>query len=306
MKIPRVAVLLSSYNGENYIREQIESILNQSNVQITLYVRDDGSEDSTVRIINEIASANSNIIVNTGSNVGFVKSFFQLLLAADGEFDYYAFADQDDFWLPDKLSAGSAALTIGDDFLPSMYFSRTEYVSACLDHLSYSPIYEAKKVGFGNALVQNIATGCTIIINQRARKLIIDKLPEKCLVHDWWIYLVVSAFGRVIFDNVSHIKYRQHENNVIGASSSIIKNSINRTRRFFGSLRYNRTSSQISEFNRIFRSAMTSSQIVCVDKILSVEYGIWSRFLLIFNDFYWRQNLIDNVLLRIVILTGRF
>lgn len=304
--ISRVAVLLSSYNGERYIEEQIKSIFNQESIAVTLYVRDDGSSDSTVIILKKLTAIYPNMVLDLAHNIGFIRSFFNLLSNAPEGFDFYAFADQDDVWLPSKLSAGAGALKLPGQGMAGMYCSRTEYVDASLAHLSYSPLYRKEKIGFGNALVQNIATGCTIVINPTARKLIVDKLPEKCLAHDWWIYLVVSAFGCVIFDGVPHIKYRQHGGNVIGASSSFVKNSINRTRRFFGSLRHNKTSLQVAEFNRIFKSTMTPAQIACVNKILSAEQGVWSRFLLVFNDFYWRQSFIDNVLLRIVMLTGRF
>lgn len=304
--IPSVAVLLSSYNGERYIEEQIKSIFNQESIAVTLYVRDDGSSDSTVAILKKLAAIYPSMVLDLAHNIGFIESFFNLLYKAPEGFDFYAFADQDDIWLPSKLSAGAGALKVLRQDMPGMYCSRTEYVDASLAHLSCSPLYRKEKIGFGNALVQNIATGCTIVINPPARKLVVDKLPEKCLAHDWWIYLVVSAFGCVIFDDVPHIKYRQHGGNVIGASSSFVKNSIKRTRRFFGSLRHNKTSSQIAEFNHKFRSEMTPVQIAYVNKILSVEQGVWSRFLLVFNYFYWRQNFIDNVLLRIVMLTGRF
>ena len=205
-----------------------------------------------------------------------------------------------------KLAAGVRSLASANGAVPAMYCSRTEYVNTSLKHLSYSPLYNERKIGFGNALVQNIATGCTIVLNAEARRLVVKKLPEKCLVHDWWVYLVVSAFGSVIYDDVSHIKYRQHGRNVIGASSSIMKNAINRTRRFFISRQESRTSLQIAEFGRIYSSELTSDQVASVRRILSARQGVGSRILLIFEKFYWRQSFVDNFLLRIVILTGRF
>ncbi len=306
MSIPKVAVLLSSYNGELYIEQQVESILAQSGVLVTLYIRDDGSSDSTVKIVSDLAVKYPGIFFFPEKNIGLIKSFFDLLSRVGERFDYYAFADQDDFWLPDKIIAGARSLASVNVAMPAMYCSRTEYVNAYLKHLSYSPLYNERKIGFGNALVQNIATGCTIVLNAEARRLVVKKLPEKCLVHDWWIYLVVSAFGSVIYDDVSHIKYRQHGGNVIGASSSIMKNAINRTRRFFISWKESRTSLQIAEFGRIYSSELTSDQVASVRLILSARQGIWSRILLAFENFYWRQSLVDNFLLRIVILTGRF
>lgn len=301
-----VTVLLSSYNGEKYIEDQILSILAQRLVRVRLVIRDDGSVDKTLMILKRLAAKHQAISVYFEDNIGYIKSFFYLLKNADIHSDFYAFSDQDDIWLPDKLCTAVSALRRSQMAVPVMYCSRTEYVNTSLKHLSYSPVYNPSKVGFGNALVQNIATGCTIVINGEARKLIANDLPEICIVHDWWIYLVVSAFGLVIYDKDPYIKYRQHAGNVIGASASSVKNIIKRTRRFFGSLRNNRTSSQIAEFNRIFGSQLTSDQKYFIKQILNSNRGISGRLSLIFKFFYWRQSLVDDILLRIVMLTGRF
>jgi glycosyltransferase involved in cell wall biosynthesis len=306
MTIPRVSVLLSSYNGARYIEDQVNSILSQRDVGITLYIRDDGSSDATVAIVSRLASLNSNIIFDVGDNIGFISSFFNLLARSDDDAHYYAFADQDDFWLPEKLITGVMRLEARGGGAPAMYCSRTEYVNESLEHLSYSTEYEQEDIGFGNSLVQNIATGCTIVINANAKKLVLTELPLICVVHDWWIYLVVSAFGVVVYDPVSHIKYRQHAGNVIGASSSFVKNTIKRTRRFFSSAHQNRTSLQIAEFKRIFHARLTPSQFRDVSHMLAADRGIWNRFSLVCRRFYWRQNIVDSILLRIMILMGRF
>ena len=305
MNYPRVTVLLSSYNGDKYIEDQVRSILTQRGVRVWLVIRDDGSTDKTPEILKRLAGEYDNISISLKENVGFIKSFFDLLKSADVNSGFYSFSDQDDIWLPDKLLVGVTALSIKSD-TPAMYCSRTEYVNASLKHLSFSPAYKQQKIGFGNALVQNVATGCTIVLNAEARKLIIANLPESCIVHDWWVYLVVSAFGWIIYDQAAHIKYRQHGGNAIGGTSSFITNSIKRTGRFFGSLRDNRTSSQIAEFNRIFKSKMTPDQVNIVEKILEANKSVRGRILLVCRGFYWRQSLIDDFLLRIVILAGRF
>lgn len=302
---PGVTVLLSSYNGAKYIEDQVRSILTQRGVRVWLVIRDDGSTDKTPEILTRLAGEHDNISIRLKENVGFIKSFFDLLKNADVNSEFYSFSDQDDIWLPDKLVVGVSALSIKSD-TPAMYCSRTEYVNASLRHLSFSPAHKPQKIGFGNALVQNVATGCTIILNGDARKLIVENLPESCLAHDWWVYLVVSAFGSVIYDQAAHIKYRQHGGNVVGASSSFITNAIKRTRRFFGSLRDNKTSSQITEFNRIFKSKMTPDQVSIVEKILRANRNMLGRISLVCRGFYWRQNLVDDFLLRVVILAGRF
>ena len=116
----KVAVLISTYNGEKYIKEQIDSILNQTYKNIEIVIRDDGSSDSTIEIIKEYQKKHSNIILKEGTNVGFIKSFFQLLGLADS--DYYAYCDQDDVWMENKIELAVNALNEADNTKPNMVF----------------------------------------------------------------------------------------------------------------------------------------------------------------------------------------
>ena len=125
MKEKKVAVIMSTYNGEKFIREQLDSILNQSYKNIELIVRDDGSKDKTVEIVKEYQAKHKNIKLFEGQNLGFVKSFFELLKLAEA--DYYAYADQDDIWIENKIELAVNSLNKLDDQKPNMAFGNSDY-----------------------------------------------------------------------------------------------------------------------------------------------------------------------------------
>ena len=106
----KVAVLMSTYNGEKYLREQIDSILAQEGVDVTLYIRDDGSSDSTIEIINEYLTKTNRIKFYIGENIGVGNSFMQLVYDCPEDYDYYAFSDQDDIWLTEKMQVAVDSL----------------------------------------------------------------------------------------------------------------------------------------------------------------------------------------------------
>ena len=125
MSDKKVAVLLSTYNGEKYVGAQLHSILTQNYKNLVVVVRDDGSKDKTVKIVKEYMENNDNIKLVEGKNLGFIKSFFELLKLEQA--DYYAFADQDDIWFPNKISLAVESLNKLDDSVPNMAFSNSDY-----------------------------------------------------------------------------------------------------------------------------------------------------------------------------------
>jgi hypothetical protein len=132
--------------------------------------------------------------------------------------DYYAFADQDDIWLDDKLDRAVGWLNTIDANIPALYCSRTRLIDENGRPIGYSPLY-SRKPSFGNALLQNIASGNTMIFNHRARSLLQQVQHEKLVIHDWSLYQIVSGCGGVIrYDPEPTVLYRQHRNNVIGNS----------------------------------------------------------------------------------------
>lgn len=215
-----VQVLLSTYNGETYLEEQIESILKQEEVEISLLIRDDGSTDKTISILEKLAREHENITFYQGENIGPARSFMDLLRNAK-EVSYYAFADQDDVWDSKKMIAAVQKLQ-GKEEMPSLYLSALEIVDEKLQRI------EAKKIT-GNftlegAIIKNFAYGCTQVLNQKLRNVINQYQPNYLIMHDSWVTRVCYAIGgNVIVDENSYMKYRQHSSNVVGYKDGGLK-----------------------------------------------------------------------------------
>lgn len=212
---PRICVLLSTYNGKKYLDEQLESILKQQNVDVDVLVRDDGSVDGTQQILRKWEKTGK-VSWYQGENCGPAHSFMDLIMQVDGQYDYYAFADQDDKWKPEKLE--KAVIKLKDNQKESLYHSKTTLVNCKLEEIQ-SPFKEPYEINsFGASLVTTTAVGCTMVWNRK----LMDKLklhyPNYLIMHDSWIYVVCRAFdGAIVYDKESYILYRQHENNVIGS-----------------------------------------------------------------------------------------
>ena len=220
----RVAVILGYFNGQFYIREQLQSIVHQSHSAVHIYLYDDNSE---VRfsldglLLDQGARSKISVGVRL-HNVGFTANFLNALANVPDDFEYFAFSDQDDFWHEDKLEKAIAAIEKFSSKKPVLYCARTEIVDATCEHtLGYSPLFD-KPPSFANAMVQNIGGGNTMVFNRAARDLILETTQDASVVsHDWWCYQVVTgAGGHVIFDSEPCLKYRQHDHNIVGANAS--------------------------------------------------------------------------------------
>lgn len=208
-----ILVLMSSYNGEKYIEEQIESLLAQEGVDLKILVRDDGSTDSTLLILQKYKTEGK-IDYYIGENIGWRKSFFDLMFNAP-ESDYYAFCDQDDYWLPEKLKVAIDKLNELPDGL-KLYESNTTYwkngelmgmtrKSAPLDNKYYRHLFI-------------LGPGCTYVFNRDTLEVIKKYPPNIEVEHDVWIQRTVNLLGNIYYDMDSHILYRQHGNNEMGAT----------------------------------------------------------------------------------------
>lgn len=235
---PRVAILLSTFNGERFLREQLDSLLAQSHGNWVLYWRDDGSSDNTVAMLRDFAAAarpeRCMPIADTAERLRPTASFLALLRAVhDGgePHDFVAFADQDDVWLPEKLARGVAALRCVPDGVPAMYCARQMLVDAALRPIGVSPRL-ARSPCFPASLAQNVTTGCTIMLNRSAAALVAGSEPARATLHDWWCYLVVTASGgQLLHDDEPVVLYRQHGANLVGAPRSTARRAVAAMRR---------------------------------------------------------------------------
>jgi glycosyltransferase involved in cell wall biosynthesis len=221
---PSVLILMGTFNGEKYIREQLDSIAAQSHKNWRLVISDDGSTDKTLEIARLWAAevGEKRVEFRNGPRRGFALNFLSMLCDENLIADFYAFCDQDDVWLPEKLSAGLAHLTRDSDLnRPSLYCGRTIYVTETLKNLGLSPLFD-KEPSFKNALVQSLAGGNTMIVNHPAASLLrVARDLSDVVSHDWWGYIVVSGCGgKIYYDSQPHILYRQHHANKIGKNNS--------------------------------------------------------------------------------------
>lgn len=221
-----VTVLLAVYNGEKYLKAQIDSLLNQTVKDIKIIIRDDGSTDNSPFIINEYCKKYSQIVSKlSGKATGSAKcNFAELLYNCDD--DYIMFCDQDDVWLSQKIEKTIAAMKSAEGEnreTPVLVHSDLKVVDQDLNVISNS-FFEFQRLNqdsitLPKLLVQNYVTGCTVMIN-RALKQKCGKIPNECVMHDWWLALTAQLFGKIVCISEPLMLYRQHSGNQVGAKAS--------------------------------------------------------------------------------------
>ncbi|WP_018753867.1 glycosyltransferase family 2 protein [Paenibacillus sanguinis] len=314
MAKPKCLILLSTYNGEKFLEEQLHSLQKQEGVELALLIRDDGSNDHTLSIIHQfIKDSTINIKLLQANNVGAKASFFELLSIASEEYfeyDYFAFCDQDDIWKPNKLIRAIQMLNNEHQSLPLMYCSATQMVNTDLSYISVWPSAPEKKLSIYNALVENIAVGCTSVLNKKALNLISSSPPiniKHLIMHDWWAYLCVSTFGKVIFDSEPFILYRQHSNNVLGGQTdNLFTKWKKRFIRYFKAQNHYIISNQAKEFYNCFNPLLDEQQRLALhDFIKNTTSNGLSRLMYAMRTPFYRQALADQFILKLIILLGK-
>lgn len=227
----KIQVLMSTYNGEKYLKEQIDSILNQADkLEVKILVRDDGSTDKTIDILKEYEK-NNKIKWYSGKNLGPAKSFIDLIKHSD-EADYYAFSDQDDYWEKNKLITAVNHMKKDKSKTGKIYYSSLNLVDEQLVFKKKTVFNE--KIDFRKGIVRNQATGCTMVFNNYVRDFINKFNFNYIGMHDSLLYRLALTYDWYIYrDDNSYIKYRQHSNNVLGMSYSKFNDFKKKMKRFF-------------------------------------------------------------------------
>ncbi|MDB0051364.1 glycosyltransferase family 2 protein [Gammaproteobacteria bacterium] len=299
----KIAVLLSTYNGENFLGEQLDSLLAQSHKNFILIVRDDGSRDRTVSILESYAGDHPeriHLISRDGVNMGASASFAFLadyvlkskeLLGLKSI--YMMFCDQDDTWFPEKIEKLLAAMlaTEADNgsTLPIIVHSDLEVVSEqnmviAKSLISYQGL-EIERNSFPNLVISNLVTGCTALINEPLAEKALP-IPEKAIMHDWWLALVATAFGKLVYLDTPLVHYRQHGNNTIGAKEftkvSVVSMSLwSRILARKPNEHLIEVSIQAAEFNRRYGSQLSGrerlSLRLCIG--MGIKIGIVQRLI---------------------------
>ncbi len=226
--MPDVAILLCTFNGARFLPTQLASFADQTWQDWRVFASDDGSNDETAAILSQHQKklGPSRMQIRNGPQQGFVANFLSLICNPAIAADYYAYSDQDDIWEPEKLSRAVTVLKTIPDHIPALFGSRTRLIDHDGRECGFSPLFRHQPA-FGNALVQNIAGGNTMVFNAAAREHLMAggaglQLPG----HDWWTYLVTTAVGgQIHYDPTPLVRYRVHPENVMGSNAGLLNHA---------------------------------------------------------------------------------
>jgi glycosyltransferase involved in cell wall biosynthesis len=307
MKKMQIAILLGTYNGEKFLREQLESFKTQSNTDWVLWASDDGSTDRTIDIVRQFAVKVGLERVHhvSGPKKGFAKNFLALVCNPDLIADAYAYADQDDIWMADKLERAVHFFRSVPSEMPALYCSRTQYVDQLNNNISLSLPYSKPPV-FANALIQNIASGNTMVFNDAARSLIIRAGQDVNIdLHDWWTYMLVTgAGGKVFFDQQPSVRYRQHPNNLWGMNTSF-RAQMMRIQKLFGG-RFQGWNEQHTAALKPMQNLLTpGNQIVFEQFSKARKQSLVPRLLGLKRSGVYRQTALNNLGFFLAALVGK-
>lgn len=215
----KVLILLSTYNGEKYLPELMTSLLAQKGVDFNILIRDDGSKDNTSAYLQTIKDERVEFYI--GSNKGATESFLELIQNASLDYDYYAFCDQDDYWLEDKLYTAINKINVLDNNKPLLYYSGQIITDTNLNVL-YNHNLDTTRSIKANCIFNQMA-GCTAVFNNVLLQELKKYSPKNIYGHDVWCYRVCAALnGDIIVDSEGKILYRQHDKNVVGIKKGVI------------------------------------------------------------------------------------
>lgn len=303
MVLPRVEVVLSTYAArQDWLEQQLDSVWEQTGVDVSLLVRDDGSPDDTADRVQALLRGRPGRLVR-GDNVGPGLSFLAALREADAAAPHVAFCDQDDVWVPDKLRRAVATLAAMPS--PAMYSARVALVDEQLRPLGLHQLHH-RGHSFANALVQCAATGCTIVLDRPAVTLVSAAHPRDVVMHDAWVYLVLAGCGTSVYDAEPVVHYRQHVDNVVGVAATPFGRWSGRLRRQLATGHRRVHTRQDHELARLHTDDLTAEARSLLARHLRAADGRWPRRL------WWaltgpphRQDRPSDVAYRVLFVLGR-
>jgi len=299
---PKIAVLMSVFNGATFLEEQILSILAQEGVSVSIYIRDDGSTDKTPELLNSFRKDYPNVHVIEGENFGVTRSFLSMLRLWEFDANYFAFSDADDVWRPRKLYEGYLLLCTAPQDAPVLYCGQLEFVDQNLNHLGWGTRVR-RPLSFQNALVESRASGATCMFNRRAFECLCQLSFNRAVLHDAWIYLVISAFGHVIFDHRAFIRYRQHGTNVIGGKPNASTKWKLRLGRLKGD--HQKFFAQAQSLFEQASDALVPEKRQAISKYLHHRDSFWARFKFAFCPSVYFQRVRSDLFYKVLIMIGR-
>ncbi len=286
-------ILLATFNGEKFLEEQLQSLDQQEDVIVRVWANDDGSDDATLSILLKWQKSGLIKDISTTQRVGSTHAFLKLL-SEHSDSEYVAFCDQDDVWDPMKLVIQVGKLT---NEMPMAVTSQRLHINSVGVIIGKSRKLRSAP-SFKNAMVENIAPGNTILMNNRAIKLI-NKFPNPAVEHyDSWVYLLISAFGKVEWLSQPLVKYRIHSNNYVGLRKHSLNRIVKSVSIFVDQVIY-------------FRMVLPSGENILLEEKAELfikarnEKSILKRFFVIQRIGFKRQGLIDQIIFKLTFLVER-
>lgn len=301
----RLSVAMCTYNGADFLAEQLNSLRAQSRLPDELVVCDDGSTDATLSILeNFSAQASFPVYIHRNpTTLGACKNFIKAIGLCGG--DFIALSDQDDIWQPNKLLHALNMIQQTDNPSSTLYCSRLLYVKADIELIGLSPIPHV--IGFSNAIAENIATGCSVVFGTEIRRRMLRAVPGEMVMHDWWAYLVAAAFGQVIYDPNPSVLYRQHGNNVAGMEPKPLKiwNRIKwLMQRLLAGNRGMDSLNQAAHFIATYPDIPQESRQIVEELLRLRDAGMLSRMRYVLHPRVERNDAIENFGLKAMLLMG--
>lgn len=294
----KVAVLMSTYNGESFIVQQIDSILSQRDVDVDLIIRDDGSTDSTVEKIKLLNDSRIKII--QGENIGWKSSFSWLLRNVQG-YEYYAFSDQDDVWNPMKLKVAIDSIGISD--FPCLYYCDATIVDKDLNKIGIKKNYNPFQEKLTNIFICS-GQGCCIVLNKSTKKLFDAYIPKYDFSHEAWLCIICGYFGKIIHDNNSYMMYRVTGQNTSGFGRTGKMELIRKRKdkKFLQQIYPPYATELLSGFN----NNLSVSEKKELLRVANYKKNLVNKLWMLFEKRIHRQTLFGTIGLKIAILLNRY
>lgn len=302
-----ICVIMSTYNGEKYLRSQIDTILNQKDVQIVLYIRDDGSCDHTVDIIKELQRKNKNIILDEGDNIGWKKSFIKALKDAP-ETDYYAFSDQDDYWMPTKICKCVNRLEKVKSYEKPMVCIANAFITdkdLNILHKYTEDKLDVEAISFQQFWAHpSMPGGCSMVFNKKTRDYAL-RMRDYAFGHDNLIERICGLMGGVYYLDAPLMYYRQHGNNTIGASVKKITHLKNIFHILFSGYDYDRSISA-SQFLETFNDDLSGEEKAFLINCRDAHFKLRCRINIFMDKKFRKSDIKNTIALKIKILLGKY
>ncbi len=295
--LPSIAVVMSTYNGSSHLAAQIDSILSQEGVSVSLFVRDDGSSDDTLDILRSYEGRGL-LTLFAEKNVGVVGSFLDGIARVPQHFAYVALSDQDDVWHPDKLARALSILEGKDQSIPQLYCSEYLFCDCDLHPVGRSHLNRIG-VRFETLLYEVRVSGNTTVINRALADMAVEAGARGVYGHDWWLGLLAAAMGELTFDDFVSLDYRRTSDNVSPTGAGALALLRFRVRKFLNREELKRITAQLVKLRALYGGRLSSERLGLLDRFL--DGGRVSKAL---APVRLRQSLPEEAALRMLFLFG--